>query len=94
MNNASTLHILVKADTALLQTLLRSFSMRDGLLLTGDGVYAALAPQNTLPANTQALHADVEARGLLPQWPAHIALTDHAGFVALCVQHTRSLSWT
>jgi sulfur relay protein TusB/DsrH len=93
MNKASTLHILSKSSDALNNTLLRSFSENDGLLLTGDGVYAAFATGITLPATTQALHADVEARGLLPNWPTSIALTDHAGFVDLCVQHARSLSW-
>lgn len=94
MNKASTLHILSKNTGALTATLLRSFSENDGLLLTADGVYAAFACGTTLPAGTQALRADVEARGLLPNWPESIALTDHAGFVDLCVQHARSLSWS
>ncbi len=89
----STLHILSKNTDALTATLLRSFAANDGLLLTGDAVYAAFASGITLPAGTQALRADVEARGLLPNWPASIALTDHSGFVALCVHHARSLSW-
>ncbi len=93
MNSASTLHILVKADAMLRQTMLRSFAENDGLLLTADGVYAAFTSGLTLPAGTQALHADVQARGLLPNWPASIALTDHSGFVHLCVQHARSLTW-
>lgn len=93
MSNASTLHILSKNDEALTASLLRSIASNDGLLLTGDGVYAALPAGTHLPAGTQALRADVEARGLLPLWPAHIALTEHAGFVDLCVQHARSLSW-
>lgn len=94
MNKASTLHILSKNTDALTATLLRSFADNDGLLLSADGVYAAFATGITLPANTQAVRGDVEARGLLPNWPASIALTDHAGFVDLCVQHARSLSWS
>ncbi|MGH8492287.1 MAG: sulfurtransferase complex subunit TusB [Moraxellaceae bacterium] len=93
MNESSTLHILSKTSATLLPSLLRSFAAPDGLLLTGDGVYTALPAGTSLPASTQALRADVEARGLLPHWPAQIALIDHEGFVDLCVQHARSLSW-
>lgn len=93
MSSTATLHILSRSNATLLATLQRSVATHDGLLLCGDGVYAAFSDQ-PLPANTQALRVDVEARGLLLRWPASIALTDHAGFVDLCVQYARSLSWS
>lgn len=89
----TTLHIVSRLHGATLpESLQRSLGENDCLLLTGDGVYAAVSGQ-PLPARCLALEADVIARGLRPCWPAHIALTDHAGFVDLCVQYSKSLSW-
>lgn len=92
---SSTLHILSRLhDHKLPAALVRSMGDGDALLLTGEGVYAALSDRATLPKSCVALQADVEARGLLSSWPVDIPLTDHAGFVALCVQHAKSLSWS
>ncbi len=91
---SSTLHILSRLhDHKMPAALTRSLGSSDALLLTGEGVYAALSDRMALPENCMALQVDVEARGLLSAWPADIPLTDHTGFVALCVQHAKSLSW-
>jgi sulfur relay protein TusB/DsrH len=90
----TTLHILYRLPQGRLPgALKRSFGPEDGLLLTGDGVYAALSARRDLPASCHALADDVRARGLLPQWPAEIPLVDHGGFVDLCVRYASSLSW-
>lgn len=90
----TTLHIVHRLENGRLPAALaRTVAEGDALLLTGDGVYAAVLPGAALPARTQALADDVRARGLLPQWPASVPLTDHAGFVDLVVQHGKSLSW-
>jgi sulfur relay protein TusB/DsrH len=91
----NTLHILTRLhDNRLPQALQRSLESSDALLLSGDAVYAALSQPEALPADCHALVTDVEARGLRAQWPAGIALVDHGGYVDLCVQYTRSLSWS
>lgn len=86
----STLHVLTLP--ALPDALTRCLGAGDGLLLCGDGVYAALA--GSLPAPCCALECDVRARGLQSRWPAAVALVDHGGYVDLCVQHDKSLSWS
>lgn len=90
----TTLHIVHRLrDGRLPGALRRAFAPDDGLLLTGDGVYAVLADRRALPGNCHALEGDVRARGLLPQWPAEIPLLDHGGFVELCIRYGKSLSW-
>lgn len=93
----TTLHIVSCAPsaTSTLAALQRTCHTTDGVLLTGDGVYLGLQ-RFDLPA-LPALHAlrpDVEARGLLSQWPATIPLVDHAGYVELCIQYAKSLNWS
>lgn len=94
----TTLHIASSLHQGCLpQALLRSFRQGDTLLLTGEAVYAALTTAEAKPAlpfSTVALQADVVARGLLTPWPDSVALVDHGGFVDLCVQHGKSLSWS
>jgi sulfur relay protein TusB/DsrH len=90
----TTLHIISCAPsaTSTLAALQRTCHTTDGVLLTGDGVYLGLQRSN-LPT-PYALRPDVEARGLLPQWPVTIPLVDHAGYVALCIQYAKSLNWS
>lgn len=94
----TTLHIASGLHQGRLpESLLRNFRQGDTLILTGEAVYAALktADNNSaLPFSTVALQADVVARGLLSPWPDSVALVDHGGFVDLCVQHGKSLSWS
>jgi sulfur relay protein TusB/DsrH len=90
----TTLHIVHRLEGGRLPgALARAVAPGDTLLLTGDGVYAALADRAALPAATQALADAVRARGLLPQWPAALPLVDNSGFVALVAAHGKSLSW-
>lgn len=90
----STLHIVSCAPSAhvTLEALQRACSPQDGILLTGDGVYLGLQHPN-LPV-LHALRNDVEARGLLAQWPTDIPLVDHAGYVDLCIRFAKSLNWS
>lgn len=92
----STLHIVSRRlDSDALGSLERSLNANDAVLLSCDGVYLALV--SGLAQSTQhcfALAADVSARGLATQWPGHVTQLDHAGFVELCVQHGKSLSWS
>lgn len=90
----STLHIVSCAPSAsaTLDALQRACSTQDGILLTGDGVYLGLQHPD-LPA-IHALRHDVEARGLLAQWPVEIPLVDHAGYVDLCIRFAKSLNWS
>lgn len=91
----STLHILTRLDDGRLPAALqRSFADGDGLLLSGDAVYAALSQPDALPAACVALASAVTARGLQAQWPATIALIDHGAYVDLCVQHKRTQNWS
>lgn len=91
----NTLHILSRLhDNCLPAALQRSCADNDGLLLSGDGVYAALNAKNVLPKNCHALEADVRARGLIAIWPADISLINHGDYVDLCVQYPKSLSWS
>lgn len=90
----TTLHIVHRLEGGRLPgALARTFAEGDALLLTGDGVYAALADRAALPAATRALADPVRARGLLPQWPDAVPLVDTAGFVELVATHAKSLSW-
>lgn len=90
----STLHIVSCLQAQQLPpALARSFNPNDAVLLSGATVYIALLPSASLPSACYAMRCDVEARGLLAHWPAHIPLIDHADFVSLSVQHTTSLSW-
>lgn len=90
----TTLHIVSCAPSATrtMEALQRSCDASDGILLTGDGVYLGLESQE-LPA-LHALRPDVQARGLLTQWPAAIPLVDHAGYVDLCIRFDKSLNWS
>lgn len=90
----TTLHIVHRLEGGRLPgALARAVAPGDTLLLSGDGVYAALADRAALPAATVALADAVRARGLLPQWPEAVPLVDAAGFVELVTRHAKSLSW-
>jgi sulfur relay protein TusB/DsrH len=99
---SSTLHIVSQLHGHQLPpALLRSINNGDELLLTGSAVYAVFSDEslashpkkNEAPLPCTALRCDVEARGLLAQWPATIPLIDHTDFVARCVKHAKSMSW-
>jgi tRNA 2-thiouridine synthesizing protein B len=96
-----TLHILSTSPFAgsCLAECRRVIATGDALLLTGDGVYAALgdaAARCTLHAAGVAVFALAEgraARGIDARLPACIATVDYGGFVDLAVAHPRTVSW-
>jgi tRNA 2-thiouridine synthesizing protein B len=95
-----TLHTLNRAPShaALLTDCLNACHRGDALLLLEDGVYCALNSLETplqLPDDVScfALEADVAARGLSGRLLANVTLVDDAGFVQLCCDHARSISW-
>ncbi|KAF1068203.1 MAG: Protein TusB [Pseudomonas citronellolis] len=95
----STLHLLSHSpfgDTRL-HSCLRLMAPGDGLLLSGDAVYAlrpGTEPFEALQARPQdcalfVLGEDLEARGLPPVDGA----LDYPGFVELCGQYDKVNSW-
>ncbi len=97
----ATLHVLSHspfADTRL-TSCLRMLGPADGLLLSGDAVYA-LSP-NTSPWQTLqerlgsdrlfVLEEDMSARNI--QTPTGVTAVDYPGFVALSVRFDRVNSW-
>lgn len=97
----ATLHLLSRSpftDTSG-TTCLRLLGAGDGLLLTGDAVYA-LQPGsrpfevlNQLPTDRQlfVLTEDLDARGLTA--PDFVQAVDYAGFVDLTLRFERTNSW-
>lgn len=93
-----TLHTLNRppSNAALLADCLRACSSGDTLLLIEDGVYCAQASLPLqLPAGVTAcvLAADIAARGLNNRLAPGIKQVDDAGFVQLCCDHARVISW-
>jgi tRNA 2-thiouridine synthesizing protein B len=96
----ATLHLLSRspfADTSA-ASCLRLLGAGDGLLLTGDAVYA-LQPGSAPCARLReladrplfALAEDLQARGL--QAPEFVSAVDYAGFVELTLRFERVNSW-
>ena len=97
-----TLHILCASPFtgSCLEECARVIAADDALLLSGDGVYAALGEAaDTLHAlhaagvTIFALAEDCTARGIDARLPACIATVDYGGFVDLAVAHPPTLSW-
>jgi len=69
------------------------------ILLIEDGVNAAIAdnkwiePLKREGLTVYVLQADCEARGLSQRIDSEFTLTDYAGFVRLCCEHTPVISW-
>lgn len=101
----ASLHIVSTAPSAgtALADCLRAADRGDTLLLTQDGVYAAVAlapvPATMLDAAVArgivlyALLPDVDARGLAGLLRSGCGLVDDNGFVALTERHPRILGW-
>jgi tRNA 2-thiouridine synthesizing protein B len=97
-----TLHILSASPFAgsCFEECRRVIAADDALLLTGDGVYAAIGGG---AAVLQELHAtgvaivalaeDCAARGIDAKLPDFVATVDYGGFVDLAVAHPRTVSW-
>lgn len=85
-----------------LSSCLRVMGPEQSLLLIEDAVYALLpdsrlsASLKLLPGSVRlfALTEDLHARGMaLDDLPWRVQLTDHAGVVQLCCEHSRVVSW-
>ncbi len=97
-----TLHILSASPFAgsCLEECARVIAADDALLLSGDGVYAALGEAadvlHALRAAGVAIFAlaeDCAARGIDARLPACVITIDYGGFVDLAVAHPRTVSW-
>ena len=97
-----TLHILCASPFtgSCLEECARVIAADDALLLSGDGVYAALGEAaDTLHAlhaagvTIFALAEDCTARGIDARLPACIATVDYGGFVDLVAEHKNCQSW-
>ena len=94
-----SLHIFNQAThhQSTLKTMLAAVSEGDAIILIEDGVYwaqaACSAPLQNLTVKTYALTPDVSARGLQSRLDGTIELVDDQGFVALCCEHSKTLSW-
>ena len=97
----STLHVLSHSPFSdnRLDSCLRLLGGNDGLLLTGDAVYAlqpGTTPCNQLQQRADSpqlfvLEEDVQARGLpVPQW---IKSLDYPAFVELSITYDKVNSW-
>lgn len=94
----ATLHILNKApaEAGVANDCFRSISQGDGLALIEDGVYHALSAQPSLmnkECQIFALQPDLEARGLSSRIESGTQVVNQAGFVDLCCQFEKSISW-
>ena len=90
----TTLHILNRGpnQAELLNHCLDSYSDGDALLFIEDGIYWAAEhyAEQLSQFHCFALKPDLEARGVSA---SGIQTVDDAGFVDLCINHSRSVSW-
>ena len=97
----NTLHILSHSPFTdnRFSSALGLLGAEDGLLLTGDALYALQQGSEPYQALLQldskialyALDEDLKARALTPR--PRVQLVDYAGFVELCSRYARSNSW-
>lgn len=97
-----TLHVLSASPFAgtCLEECRRVIAPHDALLLTGDGVYAALGEAARTLAELHAagvaifaLAEDCSARGIDTRLPACVNAVGYGEFVDLALAHPRSVSW-
>ena len=85
------------ANSALLNSCIALLQPEDGILFIEDGVYHCIAPLGLklIPDSVKifGLREDLLARAILPRLDARIAAVDTAGFVDLCCQHDKIVSW-
>lgn len=98
----ATLHLLSHSPFAdsRLSSCLHLLGTGDGLLLSGDAVYAlqrGSAQRQALELLPEgialfALDEDIDARGLV-DLPRHLQQVDYPAFVELCCRYTRTNAW-
>ena len=86
-------------DGSAFQDCLRIATDGDAILLTGNGVYAALdntvACSELLAAGAEVfiLEADARAAGIVQRLSTQVRLADFDGFVTLTERFSRQLAW-
>lgn len=96
-----TLHILNQSpsNTGVIKDMLQTVSENDSILMMEDAAYfvleAHVAAFDSLPKSVQlyALSPDIEARGLSRKSTDLITLVDDKGFVQLCCDNSKTVSW-
>jgi len=95
-----TLHTLCAGpDSPAFRDCLKSIASGDALLLTGDGVYAAIekTPAGELicasDAGLYVLEDDAIARGISLNLVSQATFINYDGFVALSERYTRQVAW-
>lgn len=93
----SSLHIVSKGptDSSLMQHCLDAFMPGDALLLIENAVYWAMPNYGSQLEGVKIFYllADAEARGLGTPTELLGSSVDDDGFVDLCVEHSKSVSW-
>ena len=94
----SCLHLLSKSPgSGLPRQTAAVIAAGDALLLIEDGVYCLRNDRQLAElagaAPIYVLAADLRARRLDDRPPDGVALVDYDGFVALCAEHDKTLSW-
>lgn len=85
--------------TAVFKDCLRIATSDDAILLTGDGVYAALEHTSACiellatEIDVHALEADALAAGIVDRLSNQITISDYDDFVTLSERFPRQLAW-
>lgn len=94
-----SLHIFNQPHTeqAVLNNMLAVISDGDAIILIENGVYLAQTSSaqlfQYLAVKVYALSPDVTARGLNSRLDSSIELVDDQGFVKLCCEQPKTISW-
>lgn len=93
----SSLHLISKTPaSSLLQSCQAVLNEGDAILFIEDGIYhCADAAIESIPSDIaiSVLKEDCIARGIRNSKFERIDITDYAGFVALCCDYDRVVSW-
>jgi tRNA 2-thiouridine synthesizing protein B len=94
----SCLHTISQSPKQeLLQTCATVLQAGDAVLFLEDGVYHCMHYADWPPldraVHVYGLHADMQARGVLSRSPKTIEVVDYNGFVALCAEYDKVVSW-
>jgi tRNA 2-thiouridine synthesizing protein B len=85
------------ANSALLNSCIALLQPEDGILFIEDGVYHCINPLSLkrVPSSVKifGLREDLLARAILSRLEQRIEAVDTVGFVELCCQHDKIVSW-
>lgn len=94
-----TLHILNQSSghSGTIENMIRTVTANDAVILIEDGVYTSLPPHSDsiikCGVPVFVLDADVKARGLTDKVHPEFQIVDDHGFVNLCCQYSKTVSW-